>query len=153
MPTANTFGSVNTGQTFVAGGASLSLSVTPTTFGENAGANAATATITRTGDLTNAVNVTVSSNDTTEAAVPSVVVIPAGQASAVFPVDAIDDTITDGPQIVTLMASASGFASITTDVTVTDNDVEAGPLRIHDIQGAAHRSPLQVKQWSTFPGS
>jgi len=151
-PTTTTFGQINNGQTFAAGVESLSLSVTPNTFGENGGAGAATATVTRTGALTNAVNVTVTSSDTTEVAMPLVVVIPANHASVNFLVDAINDTSPDGPQTVTLTAVASGFTTATTTVTVTDDDNTAGPLRIHDIQGAAHRSPLTGQTVVNIPG-
>lgn len=151
-PAVNTFGQINTGQTFAAGVETLSLSVTPNTFGENAGAGAATATVTRTGSLTNTLNVTMTSGDTTEAAVPPVVVIPANQAAANFPVDAINDTITDGPQTVILTAAAGGFTSGTATVTVTDDDNSPGPLRIRDIQGAAHRSPLNGQAVVNVPG-
>lgn len=152
VPTTATFGQINTGQTFAAGVGSLSLSVTPNTFSENAGAGAASATITRTGALSNSLNVTVTSSDTTETAVSPVVVIPASEASVDFPVDAINDAMTDGSQTVTLTAAASGFTSGTASVTVTDDDNTSGPLRIHDIQGAAHRSPLTGQAVVNVPG-
>jgi hypothetical protein len=102
---------------------SLSVSVNPNSFSEAAGANAATGTVTRTGDMTNALTVNLSSNDATEATVPPGVIIPAGQASATFPVTAVNDSLVDGTQSVTISASGPGFGSATTGVSVTDDDV------------------------------
>jgi uncharacterized delta-60 repeat protein len=100
----------------------LTLTVSPTTFSEAAGAAAATGTVTRTNLPLNVdLVVTLSSNDTTEASVPASVTIPAGQASATFPVAAVDDTVPDGPQAVQITASASGL-SAAAGVTVTDDD-------------------------------
>ncbi len=50
--------------------------------------------------------VTLASSDTTEATVPATVTIPAGQASVSFPIAAVDDTIPDGTQAVTITATA-----------------------------------------------
>jgi hypothetical protein len=114
---------------------SLSLSANPTTFSEAAGASAATGTVSRTGDTTNALTVNLTSSDTTEATVPATVIINAGQSSTTFAIAAIDDEILDGSQTVTLTASASGLNSGTTNVTVTDNETGVVITKIHDIQG------------------
>jgi hypothetical protein len=132
--------------------ATLSLTASPTSFSEGAGANAAIGTVTRTGSTTNALTVTLSSNDTSEATVPTTVMIAPGQASATFDIAAIEDAIVDGSQSVTLTASALGFSDVTTTLTVTDNDVAAGPTRIHDIQGAAHLSLLTGQTVTNVPG-
>ncbi|WP_016865456.1 MULTISPECIES: hypothetical protein [Fischerella] len=64
------------------------MSVSPTSFSEAAGSNAAIGTVTRTGSTTNALTVTLASNDTTEATVPTtveisaIVVIPIRQKNA-----------------------------------------------------------------------
>ncbi len=101
---------------------SLSVSVSPGTFSEAAGANAATGTVTRSGDLSQPLTVTLTSNDTTEATVPATVTIPAGQSSVKFAVAAVDDTLSDGSQTVTISVSASGYNGGSTTVTVTDNE-------------------------------
>ncbi len=128
----------------------LSLSVSPTSFSEAAGNNAATATLTRTGSTTNELTVTLTSSDTTEATVPTSVVIAAGQASATFAVTAVDDALVDGSQNVSLTATATEFGSSTTNLTVTDNDAPA--VRIRDIQGTAHISPLNGQLVSNIAG-
>jgi uncharacterized protein len=152
-PADDTPGAFNNGQSF--GGVvnpTLSLSVSPTSFSEAAGANAATGTLTRTGSTTSDLTVTLISSDATEATVPTTVTIPAGQDSVTFTIAAIDDTMTDGNQTVTLTASATGFTNATTSLTVTDDDLGPGLVRIHDIQGAAHRSPLAGQRVERVPG-
>src|SRR5438046_1645855 len=87
---------------------SLSLSVSPAGLFEFSGPAAATGTVTRTGfDLSVPLTVSLSSSDTTEVTVPASVVIPAGQTSATFPVNAIDDAIIDGTQTATITASTT----------------------------------------------
>jgi predicted extracellular nuclease len=92
------------------------------------------------------------SSDTSEATVAATVTIAANQTSTTFDVTAIDDASADGSQTVTLTASATNFTSGTTSVTVTDDDTTAGTVRIHDIQGAAHTSPLAGQTVPTYLG-
>jgi uncharacterized delta-60 repeat protein len=93
---------------WVPAGESLSLSVSLSALAEFSGPGAATGTVTRNNwDLSQALTVALASSDTTEVTVPSSVVIPAGQASANFPVNAIDDTIVDGTQSAVITASAT----------------------------------------------
>ncbi len=100
----------------------LSLSFSHTSFIESAGATGTTGTVSRTGDTSSDLTVTLSSDDTTEATVPPSVTIAAGQLSATFAVAAVEDTTVDGPQTVAITASATGLTSDTKNVTVTDND-------------------------------
>lgn len=86
--------------------ASLTLAIAADSVSEAAGANATTATVTRVGDTSTDLTVNLTSGDTTEATVPATVVIPAGQASATFPIAAVDDSIVDGTRTVTVNASA-----------------------------------------------
>ena len=91
--------------------ASLALSVTPAALWEYSGTAAATGTVTRDGfDNSQALTVFLSSSDTTEVSVPSSVVIPAGQTSANFSINAVDDSTVDGTQsaIITATATAPG---------------------------------------------
>jgi predicted extracellular nuclease len=132
--------------------ASLSLSATPASFAESAGATAATGTITRTGDTTNALTVTLTSSNTSEAIVPTTVEIAAGQTTATFAIAAVDDTAVDGDQAVTLTASATSFTNATTNLTVTDDDATSSTVRIHDIQAAAQVSPLVGQRVDRVPG-
>jgi len=132
--------------------AALSLSVSPGSFSEAAGATAATGTISRTGNATSALTVTLASSDTSEAIVPTTVEIAAGQTTATFAIAAVDDTAVDGDQAVTLTASATSFTNATTNLTVTDDDATSSTVRIHDIQAAAQVSPLVGQRVDRVPG-
>ncbi|MFT5528283.1 MAG: hypothetical protein ACI9HK_006272 [Pirellulaceae bacterium] len=88
------------------------------------------ATVSRNTDTTNALVVTLASDDASEATVPATVTILAGQTSATFTVDSVDDAIVDGTQPVTITASAATFADGTDDINVTDDDVPTLALTI-----------------------
>jgi PKD repeat protein len=62
------------------------------------------------------------SNDISEAAVPVSATISAGQTSANFDIIIQDDTASDGTQIVSITASASGYVSGAATMKVYDND-------------------------------
>jgi len=89
---------------------------------ENAGSAATTMTITRsnTDVAGSALTVTLTVDDPSEIAVPATIVIPAGQQSVTFPIDAIDDSLLDGTQTVTVSASASGYQSGSGSLDVLD---------------------------------
>ena len=59
-------------------------------------------------------------DDDTEATAPTIVVIPAGQSSASFAIDAVEDGIDDGTQAVTLTVSAPGYSAGSDSFEVTD---------------------------------
>jgi hypothetical protein len=100
----------------------LGLSLSPSIIGEAGGVSASVATVTRTGSTAQALQVLVSLSDGSEVvAVPSVT-IPAGQSSATFALDAVDDDLADGVQIVTVSASAPGLTGASATVTVLDDD-------------------------------
>ena len=84
------------------------LTVSPTQISEAAGVGAATGTVTRTGDLTGDLVVTLESSDTSEVAVPVSVTILDGQASATFPITAVDDNTADLIQPTSVTASVAG---------------------------------------------
>ncbi len=101
----------------------LTLNVTPTTFAENIGASAATGTVSIPAALDTPLIVTLASSDTSEASLPSSVTIAAGQTSSpTFAIAAVDDLDSDGTQLVTLTASASGYTNGFITLTVTDNE-------------------------------
>lgn len=88
-------------------------------------------TVTRTGDLTDALTVSyaISSSSTAVAgtdytALPGTVTIPAGQASATISVTPIDDTIYEGTRTlgVTLSNSSANPSQISATLTIADND-------------------------------
>ncbi len=97
------------------------LSINRSILAENAGAGAATLTVSRSNtDINQSISVRLSSNDTSEINLPASVVIPAGLASITVGVDAIDDALFDGTQIVILTASSVGYESATVELSVTD---------------------------------
>ncbi len=97
------------------------LSINRTSIAENAGAGAATLTVSRSNtDINQSISVQLSSNDTSEINLPASVVIPAGFASITVGVEAIDDALFDGTQIVILTAASVGYESATIQVSVTD---------------------------------
>ena len=89
----------------------LTITVDPGTISEAAGANAATGTVTRSSldELSDAVVVTLDNRDSTEISIPDTVTIPAGEVSATFQIDAVDDNLQDGRQRVRIDATAPGF--------------------------------------------
>ena len=102
----------------------LTVVITAASIGETDGAAATTATVSRnTEDLTSELVVSLSSSDSGEATVPTTVTIPANQASVTFNIDAIDDTLADGTQTVTVTASAAAYVNGVDIIEVTDNDL------------------------------
>ncbi len=99
----------------------LALSFAPASIVESAGPAASTGTISRTGATTAELTVTLVNPDPSEIAIPATVVIPAGQASATFAVEAVNDLLADGPQTVTVTASGLNFISTTQTMTVQDD--------------------------------
>ena len=108
-------------------GDGLTLVIDPAVFSEGAGAGAASATVTRTGDLSAALTVMLVSSDPSEAVVPASVEILPGQESATFLVDAVDDMNQDGTQMAILTASATELFSASVELTVNDDEVFAFP--------------------------
>ncbi len=100
----------------------MNLAFNPATFSETAGENASVATVSLSEVLDVPLVVNITSSDTTEATVPSVVIIPANQLSATFPIAAVDDFLSDGSQTVSITVSAANFVSVSGAVTVTDNE-------------------------------
>ncbi len=99
----------------------LTLNLSQTDLGEDA--SPITATVTRNGSTTQALEVLLSSQDETGATVPSRVVIPVGSASATFVVTPVNDKMVDGTQSVVIHAEAVGFYRGFALLGVTDDDV------------------------------
>ena len=66
--------------------------------------------------------VTLSSDDTSEATVPSTVTILDGQSSATFDIAAVDDSTADGTQTVTVAVSASGYVGGSDTFDILDDE-------------------------------
>jgi hypothetical protein len=107
----------------------LSLSINPPSISEAAGNNAAIATITTSSPVPSNLSVTLTSDDLTEAtiATPTTRIIPAGQSSVSFPINAVDDDSYDQSQTVTLHASAPGTTPVSSDLTVADDEDPFSP--------------------------
>ncbi|MHC4401656.1 MAG: golvesin C-terminal-like domain-containing protein, partial [Planctomycetota bacterium] len=106
----------------------LAVAIAPAVISEDGGT--ATGTVTRSGDTSGALTVSLSSSDVTAGTVPLEVTIPAGQVSATFAIDAVDDSAVDGTQTTTITATASGCLDGVGTLEVTDDDVPA--VRIVD---------------------
>ncbi|HMJ88491.1 MAG TPA: CARDB domain-containing protein, partial [Candidatus Acidoferrum sp.] len=102
--------------------AGLTLAFSTHSFSEAAGTNASQGTVIRNTATGSALDVTLSSSDPNSAVVPATVTIPAGAASASFPVGALDNSFVDSNRTVTIGAVASGFSLVSDTLTVTDND-------------------------------
>lgn len=103
----------------------LTVDVTPATTGEDAGATAASATITRTGSTATALTVTLTSSDTSRATVPPTVIIPAGSQTASVEVAAVDNSTAEPDATVTITASATGLKTGTDTLIVTGQETAA----------------------------
>ncbi len=103
--------------------ASISLSVLPGSVPENGGTS--TGTISRTQPFDEPLMIALRSSDVTSVTVPSSVLIPAGEPSAEFTINAVDDLIADGDTATTITASANNFVDSLASITVLDNEVAA----------------------------
>jgi subtilisin-like proprotein convertase family protein len=110
--------------------------IIPSAFSEAGGVAAAIGSVRRpnSSNLTIPLVVDLTSSDTTELLVPAQVTIPVGRTSVSFPVDAVDDTILDGDQTVTVTASATGFNSSFTNVTVIDHETITAQFDVTQIR-------------------
>ena len=126
------------------GPGTLNISIADASFFENAGPGATTATVTRSdsaGDLT----LVLSSSDTSEATVSAFVFIPNGKTSVTFPIAAVDDTLLDGTQVVTIIASASGYSNGSDTVNVLDNEsIRLPPVAVDDRVTVVTNAPSTI---------
>jgi hypothetical protein len=125
----------------------LTAALAANTIAENAGAAATTITVTRNTPADSPLSVFLSSSDTTAAAVSTTpVVIPAGYASASFPVDAVDDQYVGATKTATISASAPGFVggSDVLNVTETDQPALSPVITAHKVAENAGASATTV---------
>lgn len=128
------------------------------------GADPGTFRITRTGDTAAAltVNYTIATGAGQATAadytpnLAGAATIATGQSFVDVTITPVDDTTVEGNETVTLTLTDTADydlgATTTAIVTIADNDVAAGTIRIHDIQGAAHVSPLVSQSVVNVPG-
>jgi hypothetical protein len=108
-----------------------------TSINENAGASVLTWTLSRSNsDQSLPLVVQLASSDTTELTVPTTATIAAGSSSVIVPVTVQDDSILDGNILVTLSASAAGYRSNNSVVSVVD---------VESLQLIVDRRQLQEK--------
>ncbi|MGD0899501.1 MAG: hypothetical protein ABR915_16840, partial [Thermoguttaceae bacterium] len=89
---------------------------------ETEGVGTVNGTVTIPAALGSALAVNLVSSDTGRLTVPATVTIPVGQTSASIPITIIDDTLLNGPEAVTITASATGYTPGTGTVMVHDNE-------------------------------
>lgn len=122
----------------------LSLTFAPPTVAENATNPASTATIRRNSDPTLPLVVDLISANPGSADVPISVTIPAGAATATFPVTVINDAVLTGTRAVRITASAPGQTTGSGIITVTDDDLPGITLDL---------LPTAVSEGSANPAS
>ncbi len=92
------------------------------TFAETAGAAAATGTITLAANATVNTVFTLTSSSPGDVTVQASATIPSGQKTVSFPIDALDDEISDGDKAITIQAAATGYQTASVAFNVTDNE-------------------------------
>lgn len=122
-------------------GSALQLSSTQLTFPEGA-ANAGFLRITRNSATASALNVSLSTSDSTEATLPATAIIPAGETFIDVPITTVNDGIADGSQQVYFQATANGFSTgaiwiLVTDLNKPDLQVPAVTVANTSIQSMA----------------
>ena len=132
----------------------LTLVIDQSSISENGGVT--TATVTRNTDPFEALTFSVVSDDTSEAVVPASLDIPAGQISATFNVEAVDDDIPDGTQTVAITVSSLGFVNGRQTLDVTDDglpDLVSVSFDATDdiVNGASSEIAFVVENSGEFP--
>ncbi len=103
--------------------AALSLQFDTSSISEKGGS--AVATVTRNTPLNRAVTVNITNSDSSEASVPTQIVIPAGAPSVTFRVNGVDDVLSDGPVSIVVTVAASGHQNASAGLTVLDDDLQS----------------------------
>jgi subtilisin family serine protease/subtilisin-like proprotein convertase family protein len=121
------------------------ISISPGSIREDAGASAAFITVTRRNfPIDQPLNLDLFYDDPTEVYVPllaggSAITIPAGQTQIVIPVNAVDDTLLDGTQTVTFDLHHNGSSIATATLLVTDVEpltISVSPGTVREDAGA-----------------
>jgi subtilase family serine protease len=101
----------------------LTLYSSVTQISENSADPNIQATISRNGNLSGSLTVTVTSSDTNKLVAPSTVTISAGQSSAAFNLTLRQDGIVDSDKLVTVTATSAGFIPGMGTITVINTDL------------------------------
>lgn len=120
----------------------LTVSLDASTILESGGA--AVGMISRNGSTASDLVVSLASSDTTEATLPATVTILAGQREATFTLNAVNDSIQDGTQAVTVTATAADYDAGTAAIDIADDDGGSGVLGTVQIRvaGTSTTDPL-----------
>ncbi len=100
----------------------LTLASATETLSEAAGKAAATLTLTRNTPATNALSVVLASSRPDKLLVPSPATIPPGSGNVTLTVDAVDNALAEPSALVTISATAAGYAAGAVVIEVTDDD-------------------------------
>lgn len=124
-------GTRSDGSEFVAVADRLECAIEPPSVLENAGPQAASLIVTRSGPTARPLIVTIMPRDATEA-VPSApsLTIPAGETTARLPIDVVDDTATDGPQRAGFLCIAAGHLNGSATLQVEDDGLDRPPSAV-----------------------
>ncbi|MGC9034526.1 MAG: M36 family metallopeptidase [Verrucomicrobiia bacterium] len=104
------------------------------------------------GMLTSNLVVHIYSDNTNKVQVPQTVIISSNEMEAAFDLFIPDNTLLDGSQIVTIIASAPGFVSSTAQVVVIDNEMPIAPYSPQPIDRATNVSLNPTLKWLTGLG-
>jgi len=127
----------------------LDLTVTaPASTWENEGTLSNGGTISISGTLATDLMVSLSSSAPARLAVPDHVTIAAGQTSASFDINPIDNLISEGNQIVSINASAVGFTNGSARITMLDNEAPGGASNPSPPDLASNVDPVVTLAWS-----
>jgi subtilisin-like proprotein convertase family protein len=125
--------------------AGLHLESDQASVAENAGAAALTWIVSRAGIGTaEELTVQLSSSDTSELAVPDVIVIPATASSIEFMADVIDDHLFDGTRPVTVTARSDGLEQTSLVIEVSDYETWQNPVNPLDVDNNGRVTPSDV---------
>lgn len=115
---------------------SLTATAALNTINELGAVTSTTITVTRNGSTSFDITVNLSSSDLTELTAPTSLTIPAGQTSAQFVVSAINDNAIDGTQIVQINATANGYSSAISTISVADSNAPVFTSQTQVVQTA-----------------
>ena len=107
----------------------LQLAVHPTVLTESDGTLACTFTLTRNGNATKGLTVTLTSSDRANLTVPERVGFAVYELELSFAGDAVDELLADGHKSIQVTASAEGFAESSVMIRILDDDPLIIPVR------------------------
>jgi uncharacterized repeat protein (TIGR01451 family) len=127
----------------------LTLSLPPQVM-ENAGLQAKAGLVTLGGYLAANLVVSLSSDNTNVLQVPGNLTIEAGKSSGAFDLNLIDDNIVNGPRLVTVQATAPGFAGASFSIKVLDDETPSYPTNPSPAHLATRVSTDLILTWKVL---